>query len=46
MAGIKGKLSRKFNANVDLNNKALKMKRSWDEVAMLLRVDQKKQGSK
>ncbi len=46
MASIKNKLSRKFNANVDLNKKALNLKRSWDEVATLLRVDEKKNNSR
>lgn len=46
MAGMKRKLSRKFSANVDLNKKALNIKRSWDEVATLLRVDDKKTNSK
>lgn len=46
MASIKNKLSRMFSANVDLNRKALNIKRSWDEVATLLRVDDKKQNGK
>ena len=33
------KLARKFNANVDLNRKVLGMKRSWDDVAALLKIE-------
>lgn len=33
------KLARKLNANVDLNRKVLGMKRSWDDVATLLKID-------
>ncbi|MDO5291150.1 MAG: hypothetical protein Q4F05_00230 [bacterium] len=46
MANIKGKISRKFNANVDLNRKALNLKRAWDEVATLLRVNESKSNNK
>ena len=46
MSGMKNKLSRKFSANVDLNRKALNLQKSWEEVATLLRADNKKTNSK
>ena len=39
MPKLKKSISRKFGNNVDLNRKALSLRRSWNEVASLLQVD-------
>ncbi len=39
MPKLKRKISRKFENNVDLNRKALSLRRSWNEVASLLQID-------
>lgn len=39
---MKRKLSKISAPNMDLNRKALKVKRSWDEVAKLIRANKKK----
>ncbi len=39
MPKIKKNISRKLGSNVDLNRKALSLRRSWNEVASLLQVD-------
>lgn len=43
---IKNKIARQLNGNMDLNRKTLAIKRSWDEVSKVLKVekDQKKKG--
>ena len=41
MVNIKGKISKVFNSNVELNRKALNLKKSWDEVSTLLKIEKK-----
>lgn len=35
---VKGKLAKMSNGNMELNRKALQLKRSWEEVAGILKV--------
>lgn len=39
MPKIKQSISRKLGNNVDLNRKALSLRKSWNEVASLLQTD-------
>lgn len=36
---VKSKLSKALGGNVDLNNKALNFKKSWDEVESLIKSE-------
>ena len=39
---IKRKLAKKFECNIELNKRVLKLKRSWDEVSVFLNAKCKK----